>query len=159
MHTFKDNRSRPWTIAINIAAVKRVKARLGVDLYASVSEGLKSLGKLLSDVITLVDVIYVLCETKASELEVSDEDFGAALGGDAIEHATEAFLKALVDFFPEARTRATLTTVLAKSKVVRDRLLDQAVSQAEALDPESLFSHLMSSSTSSPASSVSIPAP
>jgi hypothetical protein len=33
MRTFNDNAGRTWTIAINVAAIKRVRGLLNVDLY------------------------------------------------------------------------------------------------------------------------------
>jgi hypothetical protein len=43
---------------------------------------------------------------------VSDEQFGQAMAGDAIEHATRAVLEELVGFSPSPRDRATLGRVL-----------------------------------------------
>lgn len=160
MHTFKDNEGRPWTVAINIATAKRVKAATNgaVDLYSAVSDGLEALGKLLSDVLTLVDVIYLCCEEQAQAKNVSDVDFGRAMAGDVIEKATDAFLKALIDFFPDPRTRKTLATVIEKAKAYGDQQLNQAVELVENLDIESLLKSSKSSSGNSPASSASTPA-
>ena len=58
------------------------------------------LEKLINDPILLCDVIYCVCMEEADSRGVSDEDFGRAMAGDAIELATTALLEELVDFFP-----------------------------------------------------------
>src|SRR5262245_29421790 len=121
MHTFNDNAGRNWTVAINVAAVKRVRGLVGVDVYKLVDDGFKPMAALLSDPVQLVDVLYCLCKEEADARKVSDEDFGRALGGDAIHHAAEAFVEELIDFFPNAQARAGLKRVVAAGKKVRDR--------------------------------------
>ena len=63
------------------------------------------LEQLSTDPILLCDVVYVLCKPEADQQNVTDEQFGQAMAGDAIEHATTALLEELVDFFPLARRR------------------------------------------------------
>jgi hypothetical protein len=158
MHTFNDNAGRTWTIAINVAMVKRVRGLVNVDLYTLVDDKLKPLGKLLSDPVQLVDVLYALCKDEAEKKNISDEDFGRALAGDAITHAADAFIEELVDFFPEARARASLTKVLNKGRTVRDRLLDHAEKLVDRLDPDQAANELIASFMKSRAHSGSTPA-
>ena len=84
MHSFVDNSRRTWEVAINVTAVKRIRGLLGIDLYALVDDGFKSLSKLVSDPVTLADVLYCLCKDQADKQSISDEDFGRALSGDVI---------------------------------------------------------------------------
>ena len=63
--------------------------------------------------VLVADVIYCVCKPEADAKDVSDEDFGRAMAGDAIDHATTALLEELVDFFPQAR-RDLLRKALAK---------------------------------------------
>ena len=76
MRTFTDNTGRAWTIAINVDAIKRVKALAKVNLLEAV-EG-KLIERLVSDPVLLCDVVYTLCKPQADQLDVSDEDFGRA---------------------------------------------------------------------------------
>ena len=78
MHSFVDNSRRTWEVAINVAAVKRIRGLLGIDLYALVDDGFKSLSKLVSDPVTLADVLYCLCKDQADKQSITDEDFGRA---------------------------------------------------------------------------------
>jgi hypothetical protein len=158
MHSFQDNAGRTWTVAINVAAVKRVRGLLNVDLYKLVDDGFRPLGELVSDPVRLADVLYCLCKDEADARHVSDEDFGRALYGDAITMAADAFVEELIDFFPDARTRASLTKVLAAGRKVRDKLLDHAGTVLDQIDPEAEASKLIASFGSSPVSSGSTPA-
>src|SRR5690606_18405993 len=101
MKTFNDNAGRTWTVAINVDAIKRVKSLLGVNLLDAV-EG-KLIEQLVSDPVMLCDVLYVLCKPEADAKQVSDEDFGRSMAGDAIDHGTTCLLEELVDFFPMAK--------------------------------------------------------
>ncbi len=92
MHTFADNAGRTWTITINVAMVKRVRSVLRVDLFKLLDDGARPLAELLSDPVQLADVLYCLCKEEAEKRNLSDEDFGRALAGDAIGHAAEAFV-------------------------------------------------------------------
>ena len=132
MKTFQDNESRNWELAVNVDAVKRVKAHLEVDLLEAVEGNL--LERLVGDPVLLCDVIYVICKPQAEAAGVSDEDFGRAMAGDAIDAATMALLEDLVDFFPRAR-RQVLQKALTKLRKLEAMTLDAAT---KALDSDAL---------------------
>jgi hypothetical protein len=71
-------------------------------------------------------VIYCLCKPEADSKNVSDVDFGRAMGGDAIDGATTALLEELVDFFPQAKRR-----VLAKALAKLQKLQAAALAAVE----------------------------
>lgn len=159
MHSFPDNAGRTWTVAINVAAVKRVRGLVNIDLYKLVDDGFRPLGELVADPVQLADVLYCLCMDEADAKNVSDEDFGRALYGDAITLAAEAFVEELFDFFPDARARAGKRKLSAAGKKVKARLLDHAETVLDQLDPEAEAQKLIASFGSSPGSSGSTPAP
>jgi hypothetical protein len=138
MHTFKSNDGRLWTVTINVWAVKRVKGLCGVDIYGLVDDTFEGVGKLLSDPCQLVDVIYSLCKEEADKLNITDEDFGRAMGGDSLEHAANAFLEELFDFFPDPRRRAGLKQVLVKMRAVESLMMASAEAEIEKIDVDSL---------------------
>ena len=123
MKTFKDNEGRTWTVSVNIATVKRVKTLLSVNLLDAI-EG-KLIEKLATDPVLLCDVIYAVCKPEADRNNVTDEQFGQSMGGDAIEHATVALLEELVDFFPEAK-RLVLRKALTKFQMVEKLAIETA---------------------------------
>lgn len=159
MHSFQDNAGRTWVIAINVAVVKRVRALVNVDLYKLIDDGFKPLAALVADPVQLADVLYCLCKDEADAKQVSDEDFGRALAGDAITLAADAFVEELIDFFPDARARASLKKVVAAGRTVRDKLLDHAETVIDRIDPAAEASGWIASFTKSPASSASTPDP
>jgi hypothetical protein len=131
MKTFKDNAGRSWTLIVNVAAIKRVRSLLNVNLMEAVEGDL--LEQLSTDPILLCDVVYVLCKPEADQQNVTDEQFGQAMAGDAIEHATTALLEELVDFFPLARRRV-LQKALGKLKEVEEKAAKYA--EAALNDPK-----------------------
>lgn len=133
MTAFKDTSGRTWTLALNVDALKRVRALCDVDLMDVVQDRGELLGRLSSDPVLLCDVIYAICKPDADAKGASDEDFGRAMAGDAVDQATNALLEALVDFFPGPR-RAVLARVFKKLKAVQAKAL--VLANARLDDPE-----------------------
>ena len=153
MRTFVDNAGRTWTISIHVAAIKKVKGLLGVDLYGLVDGSFEGLGKLIADPVALVDVLYCLCKDEADKLGVSDEDFGRAMGGDSLNRASDAFLAEYTDFFPDPRVRAGLTKVLEKARKVEGLVMARMETELDAIDLDDVVAKLKGSSGKSPATS------
>ncbi len=160
MKTFQDNNGRTWTITVNVDAIKRVRSLLDVNLL-DVVDG-KLLERIVSDPVLLCDVIYCLVKPDADARQVTDEDFGRAMAGDAIDHATTALLEELVDFFPGPKRRV-LSKALTKLKALEARALQVAETRLDdpeleaRIEAELNASMSGSSSGSLPASSASIP--
>lgn len=136
MKTFKDGKGRPWTLEINVDAIKRVKGMLNVNLLEALDGDL--IERLSNDPLLLCDVIYALVKTEADACSVSDEEFGRTMGGDVLEHATAALLEELISFFPQRR-RQVLTKALAKIREVETKGMELAERKLEAIDTESLL--------------------
>ena len=117
MKTFKDNAGRTWTIAVNVDAVKRVRDLLSEDLL----DVKQVLERLMIDPILLCDVIYCVCKPQADAEKISDEDFGRAMGGDAIAQAKTALVEELVNFSPDPRDRENLGIAIEKFNRMTDR--------------------------------------
>lgn len=159
MKCFKDNQNRNWTIVVNVATVKRVRSLLDINLLDVVKldsnnkPNVDLLEQLASDPVLLCDVIYCICKLEADAQNISDEDFGAAMGGDAIEYGTTALLEELVDFFPEAK-RLVLRKLMnagEKVKIQMEKALKLELDNPE-LDRklEKQVKEYITSSTSSP---------
>jgi len=169
MKSFTDNETRTWTLTINVNAVKRVRSLVDVDLMRVLDGDL--LERLVGDPVLLCDVIFALVRPEADSKNVTDEDFGRSMAGDAIDRATQALLEELVDFFPEGR-RKVLAKALERFKVLESKAL--ALAETRLDDPQleqrieaclradthrqaELASMPGSASGSAPASSGSIP--
>ena len=167
MRQFKDNAGRTWTIAVNVDSIKRVKALVKdddgdpVNLLAAV-EG-RLLEKLVESPILLCDVVYALCKPDADAFlpnKVSDEDFGRAMAGEAIDGATAALLEDLSDFFPASK-RPMLQTAVKKLRQLQQIAMDEAVKRLESPILEQRLRQTIANDLfgDSPALSVSTPAP
>jgi len=164
MRQFKDNfggAGRTWTVEINVAALKRVRGLTGVDLMQVIEGTL--IEKLIRDPVLLCDVVYAICKPEADAARVSDEEFGRAMAGDAIEAATSAVLEELVGFCPSPRDRANLGRVLQATRNVMERARDVVETKLNSGELDRLADRLLqsagASSTSAPALSESIPGP
>ena len=164
MRTFKDNAGRTWSLTLSVWTVKKVRDLLGVDLLDLGGEPATGpsdkkpglLFRLIADPVLLVDVLYVVCKDQADGASVTDEQFGRAMGGDAIDAATKAFLEELADFTPSPRDRARARKVIATTWAMIEKAQDVLDAKAEKELPaavESALSALGNSSTSSPDSS------
>jgi len=163
MRTFTDNAGRSWDVAIDVTAIKRVRDLVGVDLLEIV-EG-KLIDRLIRDPILLCDIVYAVCKPQADEREppVTDEEFGRAMAGDAVEHATTALLEDLVSFCPSPRDRKNLGRVLEATTRVMERARDLVEQKLDSGELERMAEQALvnagDSSGSAPASSESIRAP
>ena len=101
MAVFIDNQKREWNLYIDIPIARKIRTVLDVDIL-DIQEGLTAVSE---DPILLCDVLYMLCQEQAESLGVSDEQFGQALVGEAIESACSAFVEALMDFSPPRRRK------------------------------------------------------
>ncbi len=147
MRTFTDNAGRTWTIAINVGAIKRVRGLLDVDLL-EVVEG-KLIERLIRDPVLLCDVVYAVCKPEADERQITDEEFGRAMAGDAIEHATKALLEELVGFSPSPRDRANLQRVLATTFKAMDRARDVIEARIDSGELDKVVEQALASAASS----------
>lgn len=159
MKTFTDEKKRVWEIAVNVQAIKRVRGLLSLDLL-EVVEG-KLIERLIRDPVLLCDVVYAVCKPQADAAGVTDEEFGQAMAGDAIDHATTALLTELVDFSPSPRDRANLGRVLTATGQAMEKARDLIEKRIESIDVGAIVEQALSSvggsSSSAPGQSASTP--
>jgi hypothetical protein len=105
-------------------------------------------------------VVYAVCKPQADAQSVGDEEFGRAMGGDAIDAAADALLEELINFFPKGR-REVLRKALAKLKKLQGVALEAVQVRLESPELEKelteQLNQLGDSSGNAPASSGSIP--
>lgn len=131
MKAFKDKDGRDWSLAIDVNARKRVLAQCDVDLF-SVLEG-KLIDKLIADPGLLVDVIYAVCKPEADAANITPEQFGGRLVGDAIDSATTALIEDLIDFFPRVR-RQVIRKAVDKMQAVETAGMEMAAAGIGKMD-------------------------
>ncbi len=111
MKQFTDSKKRRWDVSVTVAAIKRVRTLLEVDLLDILGNG-ELITKLVTDPVLLVDVLYVMCKPQADEQGVSDEQFGEAMAGEPINDATRALLEDLANFSPNPAIRKNMRRVV-----------------------------------------------
>lgn len=139
MRQFKDNASPPrlWTVAINVGAVKRAKTLLAVDLL-EISEGEPPLiVRLATDVMLLCDVLYALCQPEAEQRGITDEQFGEAMGGQALFDGQQALMEELADFFHQS-DRTEKATVVRQARAMVKATVKAATEKAASIDVEKI---------------------
>lgn len=161
MKAFKDIQGHEWQVTVSVTAIKRVKGLTGVDLLEVLDGSL--IQRLIGDPVLLVDVLYAVCKPQADERSITDEQFGEAMAGDAIDTATAALLDEIVSFCPSPRDRANLGRILKAANEVMDKARDRIEAklnsgELERAAEEALRQTLGDSSGDAPASSESIPA-
>lgn len=158
MRSFKDKEGIEWNLEITVGTVKRVRTLVGVDLMEAVNG--KLVEQMASDPIILVDVIYAVAKPQADERGITDEVFGASMGGDCIGDATTAFLEALVDFFPAPR-RGLLAKICSKMKKLEAMAFEAADEKLDSGEIEQEMRNAIAGvlSSSSPVPSESTPTP
>lgn len=165
MQTFTDTAGRVWSLAIGTDTIKRVRTLLSVDLMEFVEGTL--MGKLMSDVVLLVDVLYAACKQEADARGITDEQFGQAMSGDVLAAAEEALAESLFSISHPSRRQAA-RAAWEKAKQLRARASDLAVVRLQDPEIDRRFEEILnapmlldslpptrgSSSTSLPGSSV-----
>lgn len=153
MSAFKDAAGREWRLGIDVWCLRQVKARTGVDIGRLFEDEFKPYRELVRDIGLFVDVLWVLVEDQAVRLGVTDEHFGRALGGDAVEEAAAAFEEAVADFYP-SRPRQVLKALAVKTRAAADAASARALTLIAEMDPGATSSP---SVTTSPGSSALTP--
>jgi hypothetical protein len=155
MKTFTDSASRTWTISMTIDSVKRVRDLLQINLLEPEAGDPPLLTRLGTDEILLCDVIYCLVKPQADQQNISDAQFGQALGGDAILAAQTAFYEEMIDFFLKRGRpdRAKAATAQLKMITLAVQRIEKTLDSLDlAKEIERIFGNLSGSLPESSAS-------
>ena len=138
MRTFDDATGQSWTVRVDLQTAKEWKRRLGFDVMGLPKAEWKPLGAILEDPVQMVDLLFLTCADECRRRNLTDEDFGRLLFGDAIEDAAVALIEAISDFFPSPSHRKTLAKILAAARKVMERTEAQAETILQGIDPDKL---------------------
>lgn len=160
MATFTDKKKREWVLDLDVHLVEQIETRTEVRVDHLIANKWAGLESLFGDPIKFVRLLWVMVEEQAAAKAITPEDFGRGLGGDSLEDAGNAFVKALADFSPRQQ-RAVLTALLAKGKEIGARETDKALKEIAEYDPTAKEPDPTSSApvTTAAGSSDSTPAP
>lgn len=153
---FADTAGRRWVVTISYHTLKRVKAATGVEIAKFAANKFRKLGEMLGDIEKFIDVLFVCLEDQIRAAGLTDEDFGRALGGDALEAAADAFVRAFADFSP-SQARGPLLSLARKGREYAATVSKRAVEALERIDVAKLPLPSINSAASSPESAASTP--
>lgn len=121
--TFLDNQQASWSLAATVPLLKRIREQTAgkVDFLQNFGQSVDAIS---GDVELLVQVLYLFCETEITKLKLSEEDFAARLTGDVFEQASNAAIRAVIDFFHPSK-RHLMETLLELSITGRNTLLQR----------------------------------
>jgi hypothetical protein len=148
MKAFTDNAGKTWSVSMTIDSVKRVRDLLGVNLVEPEAGDPPLLTRLGTDEILLCDVVFCLIKPQADKLGVTDEDFGRALGGDAILAAQTALYEELIDFFLK-RGRPDRAKAVAAQKKMIEMAIERVKIKLESMNPEAQLDKMFGSLSTS----------
>jgi hypothetical protein len=175
---FTDQLGRVWQLEMNYTLGKRLRDVTKLD-FVNYQDG-QALLAIHNHDEKLVQVLWLFCESQAQQAGISEEQFGAGLGGEALEQAIEALERALLNFsrpakrqvFAAIRDKAhelvaaqvNLTETKLRSPKAKEflqaKLAEVSAEIDRRLDEQMKASPISGSSgTNSPASSASIRAP
>jgi hypothetical protein len=123
MPTFETTDGKKYTVDLTIGDIKRVRAAHGIDLMQIATpktddETSSPLVTIASDLLTCLEIVYTIVEAQADAHGVTDEQFGAAMGGTAAGQAQRALMEALVNFFQGAGMVDLAQTVVSMSDML-----------------------------------------
>jgi hypothetical protein len=140
---------------ITVNVLKRVKRMIDVDL-AYMHEGDPPLAARLSvDCALVCDVLYCVLKTELDREQITDEQFGESLGGEALGNAQAALFEALTDFFQKWGRTEQAAMLRAQAKLTK-ALIEQGTREIERVPIPSISGN---GSISLPESSESTPDP
>ena len=138
MHSFQDNEGRNWEISITVHDIKRTRQIFSTpdEPFELVSEDIFL--KLAEDPVLLADLLWELVNHSKQE-GVTAEDFGRALGGDAIEAAGDAISLEIINFFPKGR-RDLYLSLFKKIRQTQAAILKKTTAQIMAMSCDGAMS-------------------
>ena len=135
MQQFIDSAGSSWVVKLDIAAAKRVRDIVNVDILAPESGDIPLQTRIGTDVILMIDIIYAIIEPQLTKADITDAAFGERLGGDVIVAAQNALYAEMILFFL-ACGRRDRATALEKQKTLIDMSIERAQQEIEAIDPK-----------------------
>jgi len=158
MKVFKDEIGREWTLSLTIGSARKVRDLLQVNLLELDKGEPPLITRLGTDLILIVDILYVLVKDQADRLTITDEQFGCSLNGDAFMRAQGAFYDELVLFF-RGLGRADLALALEKQRGILVQAVEVMETKIDEIDTFKIVKDAFGkSSTNLPEQSDVIPA-
>jgi len=125
MPSFKTADGREYIVRLDAPKIRDIRAELSLDLGA-LDFG-PTAQRLATDPVLLVDTLWILCREQCGHANVTSQQFGESLVGDALDQAADALIKARADFSP-----ARMRSLILKTQETSDRIRAKTTEMAAA---------------------------
>lgn len=115
MGTFKDRNETEWKVELDALLIEEVRRKHNLDLVNLEKDPLLTLR---NDPMTLVAVVYILCDEQIQAKQLKPEEFAKRLPH--VDQLLAAVKDAVVDFFPSGRA-SHVREVLTKFEQMNDK--------------------------------------
>lgn len=155
MRDFQDKTKAPWQIDLTVGAAIRVHAASdkAFDLFDPSKDDLAQ--KLIDDLPTFWQVLWLVVEPQAREKNVTAEQFGELMAADCIVKAQHQFFEEWRDFFQslqqphKAKVVETLATAQAKAlELLREKIASPLLANLDGRISDKMKERLEKSSGS-----------
>ena len=144
---FRDTAGRDWTFVCNVFTLARCKKETGVDLAKSIESGADILKDVADDVAVFFDVISSLLQDEMKARGVGARELGEGINDeDVVIEATQALVRAVIDFFPKSRSKTLRTAFDRLWNVTREKAdleASRAIEKIEAMNIEEMAEEIM----------------
>lgn len=124
MASFQDKNGNEWSIHLDGPSI--IAVRMDADPEFLKGDPVETIERLRVDLVLLCEVVHALCKKQIAEKGMTDEQFYKGVIGDTIDTATDALLKAVLDFIP-AHTRNIVATCAAQNAKIREMATAKAI--------------------------------
>lgn len=120
MSKFTDATGREWAVGLTVGLLRPLRGiGFGLDELKGTAVGTLA----YAEPEKLVELAWLLCEPQADKAGVTPEQFGAAFDGDALDNFADAFMEAVLSFFPSLRRLGP--ALAAKRAVIQTAVADE----------------------------------
>lgn len=121
----KKTKIRDWKLKLTVGLVEDIKDTTKIDLDELIAEPRKISEFVFTSPRKLVELLWILCEDQAKQYNVTPREFGRMFDRDILDKATDAFLEAIILFYPRTSVGGVLQANLPTMLRDMDRKLTE----------------------------------
>lgn len=102
MAKFKDSKGTEWEFNLDVGLIEDIQEKTSVNLDDIMKNPEELAKTIFLEPRKMVEVLYVCCEKQIEERKLTPRDFGRLFNRDTIDNASNAFIEALMLFYPRS---------------------------------------------------------
>lgn len=100
MPKFIDTNQREWEIKLNVGLIEDISEQTGIDLDEMMQEKSNMSKLVFASPRKLVEILYVCCQDQITKIPLTPREFASGFNRESLDSASNAFLEALILFYP-----------------------------------------------------------